>query len=159
MTTLGTLLDDFMFRSASETDRDRKFEDLVREFLTADTRWSAEFDQVWAWDQWPEGDGEKTAVDLVAHQQDTDGLIAVRCVFHDPDSPLPKEDVEGFLSASDKAPFTGRLVVATTDDWDSDADAAIADQAVPVRKISLTDLLSSSVDWTAFEPDTLVSTN
>ncbi|WP_419702955.1 hypothetical protein [Promicromonospora sp. NFX87] len=159
VTTLGALLDDFLFRSTSEADRDRKFEGLVREFLRTDTLWSAEFDEVWTWEQWPDGEGDKAWVDLVARKQETGDLSAVRCVFHDPDSPLPKKDIEKFLSASGKAPFTGRLVVATTDTWDSDAETAISDQDVPVRKIGLTDLLSSSVDWTEFKPDSLVSTS
>ncbi|MDR7381670.1 hypothetical protein [Promicromonospora iranensis] len=150
MTALEGLLDDYTFRSVSDTDRDKKFEELMKTFLRTDEEWAATFDAVWSWDEWPGRQGPAHEIDLVARERATANLVAVRCAFYDPSRPLSKPDIAPFLSASNRPPFTARLVVATTDAWDADIDDAIQHEEKPVRRVGLTRMLGSSVDWTQF---------
>ncbi|MFE7503757.1 hypothetical protein [Promicromonospora sp. NPDC057488] len=150
MKALGTLLDDMLFNSSSPTDQDRRFEELVKEFLCTDAQWSSEFKTIWSWQDWPAKKEETSAVDLVGRGEAPDSLVAVRCVFHDPGEPLTKAEIEPFLAASLEASFTGRLVVTTTDDWDSAAEAVFDGPEHDVRRVGLSDLLGSSIDWAEF---------
>ncbi|WP_454854987.1 restriction endonuclease [Promicromonospora soli] len=157
MAALEDLLDDYMFRSESETDRNEKFAALMKAFLRADEEWAAQFDAVWSWDEWPEHEGPCDGIDLVAREHDTENLVAVQCAFHDPSQPLSKPEVAPFLSASNKAPFTGRLVLATTDTWNKDLEEEIQDDEIPVTRIGLKQMLDSSVDWARFRPQTVAA--
>jgi len=152
MTALEDLLDDYMFRSESETDRDAKFGALMKAFLRTDQEWAAQFDAVWSWEEWPEHEGPRDGIDLVAREHDTENLVAVQCAFHDPAQPFSKPDIAPFLSASNKAPFTARLVVATTDTWNKELEAEIQNEEIPVTRVGLKQMLDSSVDWTRFAP-------
>ncbi|CAL8973717.1 hypothetical protein CELL_01602 [Cellulomonas sp. T2.31MG-18] len=158
MTTLEDLLDDYLYKSTSTSERGTKFERLVQAFLKTDTQWSALYDEVWTWSQWPAHHGHDTGIDLVARERDTGGLVAVQCKFYDPSTTIAKQHIDSFLSESGKQPFTGRLVVTTTDKWGPNAEQAIRDQQIPVQRIGLTDLLDSSIDWSQFDqkaPDAL----
>ncbi|MFI6426767.1 hypothetical protein [Promicromonospora sp. NPDC050880] len=152
MAALEDLLDDYMFRSESETDRDEKFEELMKAFLRTDAECTAAFDAVWSWDEWPGHQGLGDEIDLVAREQDTERLVAVRCKFHDPAQPLSPADVAPFLAASNKAPFTARIVLATTDTWHKELEDSIHDVKIPVERIGLTQMLHSSVDWNRLLP-------
>jgi hypothetical protein len=103
-------------------------------------------------DVWPERIGHDTGIDL-ARERDTGNLVAVQCKFYDPATTLYKQHIDTFLSESGKHPFTGRLVVSTTDKWGPNAEAAIHNQQIPVQRIGLTDLLDSSIDWNQFDPN------
>ncbi|WP_419702939.1 hypothetical protein [Promicromonospora sp. NFX87] len=152
MTALERLLDDFMFRTESEADRDQKFEELIKEFLRTDEEWEGKFDHVWSWDEWPEHEGTGDGIDLVAREHDTEDLVAVLCAFHDPSKSFTKPDIDPFLTASNKPPFTARLVVATTDTWNEELEIAIKDEKIPVKRVGLTQMLDSSVDWAQYQP-------
>lgn len=153
MTTLEDILDDYLFRSASTVERGTKFEQLTKQFLVTDIQWAALFDEVWMWNEWPERTGHDVGIDLVARERDTGNLVAVQCKFYDPAHTLSKPDIDTFLSASGKHPFTGRLVVSTTDKWNRNAEDAIHNQQIPVQRIGLTDLFDSSIDWSQFDPN------
>lgn len=157
MTALEDLLDDYMFRSESETDRDEKFAGLMKAFLRTDEEWAAQFDAVWAWEEWPDSQGPRHEIDLVAREHGTENLVAVHCAFHDPGQPFSKPDIAPFLSASNKAPFKGRLVVATTDTWNKELEAEIQDEEIPVTRVGLKQMLDSNVDWTTFAPQAVAA--
>ena len=113
------------------------------------------------WGEWP-GNGGKhdTGIDLVAADQLTGGTVAIQCKFFAPSSTVSKPDIDSFLSASGKHPFTERIIVSTTDKWNSNAEDAIKNQQVPVRRIGVSDLEASPVNWVDFsfaQPDFLVS--
>lgn len=154
MTALEDILDDYLFKSASPTERGTKFEQLIKQFLVTDVQWAALFDQVWMWNEWPGRTGHDVGIDLVARERDTGNLVAVQCKFYDPAHTLSKPDIDTFLSASGKHDFAGRLVVSTTDRWNKNAEEAIRNQQIPVQRIGLTDLLDSSIDWTQFDSRT-----
>lgn len=152
MTTLEDILDEYLYKSTSTAERGAKFERLVQSFLKVDTQWSALYDEVWTWMQWPDRHGHDTGIDLVARERDTGHLVAVQCKFYDPSTTIQKQHIDSFLSESGKHPFTGRLVVTTTDKWGPNAEQAIHHQQIPVQRIGLTDLLDSSIDWSQFDP-------
>ncbi|MCP2266516.1 hypothetical protein ACFQHV_09075 [Promicromonospora thailandica] len=157
MTALEDLLDDYMFRSDSESDRNEKFEDLMKAFLRTDEECTAAYDAVWSWDEWPAHQGPGSGIDLVAREEGTARLVAVRCAFHDPATPLSAAEVGPFLAVSNKAPFSARIVLATTDTWNADLEHSIRDAKIPVERIGLTEMLHSSVDWTRLVPQAVAT--
>lgn len=59
-----------------------------------------------------------------------------------------------------QASFTERIIVSTTDKWNPNAEDAIKNQQVPVRRIGVSDLEASPVSWVDFnfsQTDFLVS--
>ena len=158
--TVEDLLAQLAATSASEREKGDKFERLVRRFLMVDTQWVARFSTVHMWADWPgHGNRPDHGIDLVAIDRETGTPVAVQCKFYAPDYYLKKPDIDSFLAESGKHPFTGRLIVSSSDRWNSAAEAAIQNQQIPVQRIGLADLIDSSVDWAQFSfgrPDDLV---
>jgi len=155
MGAMRSTVQDFLARlaaaSTSEKDKGDRFERLVRRFLTVDAQWAARFSEVFLWMDWPGRAGRPDhGVDLVAIDADTGTPVAVQCKFYAPDHYLTKPDIDSFLAESGKHPFTERLIVSTTDRWNSAAEAAIQNQQIPVQRIGLADLIDSSIDWDQF---------
>jgi predicted helicase len=151
MTTIYDVLDDLRSRFPENRERGDAFERLTQRFLTTDPLYASRFTKVWLWQEWPDRKGKvDTGIDLVA--ETVDGFAAVQCKFYDEHHPVSKEDIDTFLSASGKHPFTERLVVSTTDKWSNHAEDALSDQQVPVARIGVADLNESAVDWSAFQP-------
>jgi predicted helicase len=133
-----TLLARLAEAATSERDKGDRFERLVRRFLMVDAQWSARFSEVFMWSDWPERQGRPDrGVDLVAIERETGAPVAVQCKFYARDHYLTKPDIDSFLSESGKRPFSARLIVSTTDRWNSAAEAAIQRQQVPVQRIGL----------------------
>lgn len=147
------LLDQLYFSSTSKTDKGTKFERFTQSFLQTDPLWSEQFEKVWMWDQWPERWGPDTGIDLVAERRDG-GRVAIQCKFYDPSHRVSKTDIDKFLSASGRGGFTERIVVSTTTQWGSNAEAAIREQMIPVRRIGLEDFELSRINWDLFDPET-----
>ena len=149
--SVEALLAQLAATATSERDKGDRFERLVRRFLMTDASWAARFSEVFMWTDWPgRGDQPDRGIDLVAIDTETGGPVAVQCKFYAPDHFLTKPDIDSFLSESGKHPFAGRLIVSTTDRWNSAAEAAIQNQQIPVQRIGLTDLIDSSIDWDQF---------
>lgn len=147
------LLDQLYFSSTSKTDKGTKFERFTQSFLQTDPLWSEQFEKVWMWDQWPERWGPDTGIDLVAERRDG-GRVAIQCKFYDPNHRVSKADIDTFLSASGRGGFTERIVVSTTTQWGANAEAAIREQMIPVRRIGLEDFEQSRINWDLFDPET-----
>ena len=149
--SVEALLAELAASASSERDKGDKFERLVRRWLTIDTQWAARFCEVFMWADWPGRDNRPDhGIDLVAIDRETGSPVAVQCKFYAPEHYVTKPDVDTFLSESGKHPFAGRLVVSSTDRWNSAAEQTIRDQQIPVQRIGLTDLIDSSVDWEQF---------
>lgn len=149
------ILDKLYHSATSERDKGDKFERLIRKYLLVEPLFASRFDDVWRWMDWPErGNRPDRGIDLVARERETGDLVAVQCKFYDPAHYLTKPDIDSFLSESGKEPFRSRLVVSTTDRWNTAAEAAINDQTKPVSRIGLNDLVESAIDWSQFDFDT-----
>ena len=95
-----------------------------------------------------------TGIDLVAQERGTGDLVAIQCKFYARTTTVGKPDVDSFLAASGTTDFAQRMIVSTTDRWNSHAEATIHRQHKPVRRIGLSDLAGSRVDWGLYSPVT-----
>lgn len=160
MTTIYDVLEELRASALSEADKGAKFERLIKAYLRVDPVYAEQFSDVWLWGEYPGNNGKHdTGIDLVARDKDTGHDVAIQCKFFAPTSTVSKPMIDSFLSASGKAGFGERIIVSTTDKWNSNAEDAIQGQAVPVRRIGLPELEASRIDWSAFSltnPDKLV---
>ncbi|GAA1133863.1 DEAD/DEAH box helicase [Citricoccus alkalitolerans] len=147
------LLDRMYYAEGSEAEKGSRFERFIQAFLQTDPTWAEQFSDVWLWEDWPGNTGHDIGIDLVAQRRDG-GLVAIQCKFYSPERHISKGDIDSFLAASGRTGFTERIIVSTSTKWGPNAEEAIRDQAVPVRRLGLPDLEQSRVDWTYFDPQT-----
>jgi predicted helicase len=143
-------------RAAAKTEREKgeKFERLVKAYLQTDPVFADQFSDVWLWTEYPRRESRPdTGIDLVAHDRDTDHDVAIQCKFFAPDTWVTKPMIDSFLAASGKAGFGERIIVSTSDKWNANAENAIKGQTIPVRRIGMSDLEASRVDWSRFSVD------
>ena len=154
--SIGAILDDLHFEARTERGKGTSFERLVRQFLLTDPRYAERFDEVWMWSDWPgRGTRPDRGIDLVACERETGELCAVQCKFYDPTHTVAKADVDTFLAESGTGEFSSRLFVSTTEHWNRAAEQTVARQAIiPVSRIGLEDLFSSTIDWDSFSLET-----
>jgi predicted helicase len=128
------------------------FEQLVGRYLEKDGVQAPQYRNVWLWRDWPERDGKKdNGIDLVAERQDG-GFTAIQCKFYAEGHKIQKSDIDSFISASGKPPFTHRLIVDTTGrDWSPNAEEMLDNQHLPIQRIGLTDFRNSNIDWATYE--------
>jgi predicted helicase len=129
------------------------FERLIKAFLSEDPLFRQRFRRVWLWSEWPGKRGEPdTGIDLVAEERDG-GVCAVQCKFYGDNQRIARADIDSFLVASGRSPFTSRLFVSTTEHWSAHAEKVIADQRVPVQRIGIAELETSPFDWSRHQPE------
>lgn len=129
------------------------FERLVKAFLSQDPLFRQRFGRVWLWQEWPGRGGEHdTGIDLVAEERGG-GLCAIQCKFYGQSEYIRREDIDPFLVASGRMPFTARLFVSTTERWSQNAEKAVSNQRIPVQRLGVAELEGSPFDWTRFDPD------
>ncbi|MEU6024356.1 DEAD/DEAH box helicase [Micromonospora sp. NPDC047134] len=135
--------------SPSNRDRGSRFEELMLRYLSTDPQWTEQFSRVWMWADWPGAAADKrdTGIDLVAQDRETGGFCAIQCKFYEPQHTVEKRDIDSFFTASGKGGFTRRLIISTTDKWNVHAEAALADQQVPVTRVGLVEISQSPVEW------------
>ena len=125
----------------------------MRTYLQTDPLFSDRFEKVFSWMEWPDRpDRERdTGIDLVGIERDG-GACAIQCKFIPADQSVSKPAIDSFLSASSREPFTSRLIIATSDHWNTNATNTLKNQRPPVQRLGLSDLLESPIDWTKFDP-------
>ena len=101
---------------------------------------------MWLWDEWPGGGSRDIGIDLVAEDRDG-GLWAIQAKHYDPAYSIKKADLDSFLSASSRAEFTYRLLIATTDHVGSNARSTFAIQEKPVGMLLRSQLDAMEVAW------------
>ncbi|MFK0085448.1 DEAD/DEAH box helicase [Glutamicibacter sp. NPDC090743] len=158
--TFADVFDDLYFSATSQWDKGSKFERLLKRYLQVEPKYADQFSQVWLWQEWPDRNGlVDTGIDLVAEDRYTGELVAIQAKFYDPARPLPKQSIDSFFTELGKAPFTGGMIVSTTDNWSKHAEAALLNQSKPIQRIRLKDFEESTIDWSQFsleEPEVLV---
>lgn len=83
------------------------------------------------------------------------GFAAIQCKFYAPCHKIAKADIDSFLAASSKPPFTDRIVMDSTEgEWSANAEDMLIGQTIPVRRIGLLRDAASPINGTAFPPDT-----
>lgn len=63
---LDALLDKYRARATSEREKGTLFEELTRQFLLHDARFTHQFKEIYLWGEWPERRTGDTGIDLVA---------------------------------------------------------------------------------------------
>lgn len=155
MSALSDLLDALRASSQTESEKGTYFEELVVCYLRTEPSYVDLYDTVWPYKEWAKEQGyavKDTGIDLVARTRGTEEFHAIQCKFYAPDHKISKKDIDTFFSASGKHWFTRRLIVATTNLWNSNAEDTLADQHPPVSKIDLLDLENSLIDWSHYQP-------
>lgn len=146
------LLDSYRDLADSERMKGNYFELLAANFLATDGVHALQYRNVWLWRDWPDRDGRKdNGIDLVAERQDG-GFTAIQCKFYAEGHRIQKTDIDSFISASGKPPFTHRLIIDTTGrEWSANADEMLEGQHLPVQRIGLSDFRNSNIDWSTYE--------
>lgn len=146
------LLDSYRDLADSERMKGNYFEQLAANFLATDGVHALQYRNVWLWKDWPDRDGRKdNGIDLVAERQDG-GFTAIQCKFYAEGHRIQKTDIDSFISASGKPPFTHRLIIDTTGrEWSANADEMLEGQHLPVQRIGLSDFRNSNIDWSTYE--------
>ncbi len=148
--TIHALLEEFRKTAKSTRDLGDKFERLMHQYLTTDPLYKNKYSDVWLWMDWPDREGADTGIDLVAKERYTGEYCAIQCKCYEPSHSLQKTDIDSFFTASGKLPFTSRLIISTTDDWDKHANKALENQRPPVTRIGVSELANSPIDWNQF---------
>ncbi|TDT64436.1 type ISP restriction/modification enzyme [Frigoribacterium sp. PhB116] len=160
MTSIHDLLAEYAQIAPDARTKGRLFERLTRVFLTTDPTWTARFDEVWLWQDWPGRDGKPdTGIDLVARERHGGGWCAIQCKFYAPASTIQKGDLDSFFTASGKHPFTSRIVVATAP-LGKNAQDAMVGQGLPSNQIPVDEFDQSDIDWSTYsfdKPDEVAS--
>lgn len=133
---------------ADPSKRGKQFEHFVKWFLKTDPEWSTQVDQVWLWDEWPERWGADCGVDLV-FRHNNGQCWAVQAKCYSPDYNIKKQDVDKFLSESNRAIIQQRLLIATTDRLSSNAKQVCDAQEKKVVRFLLSDFERASLDYPA----------
>ena len=150
--TLEDLLDKIWFGAQNTVEKGSSFEHLIASYLRTAPEFADRFEDVYLWQDWPERGGQADhGIDIVAKDIHTGGWAAIQCKFFDPQHHVSKKDLDSFLSASGKKDFTSRVIVSTAAAFGPTAEKVLADQAVPVTRIGLGDLLESKVDWESID--------
>ncbi|TFC06547.1 type ISP restriction/modification enzyme [Cryobacterium sp. MDB2-33-2] len=153
MTTLSfdDLLSSYRTLSDSERVKGSYFEQMTRQYLENDGVQASQYEQVWLWKDWPGRNGKPdTGIDLVAKREDG-GVTAIQCKFYEESHSMQKKDIDSFMSASGKSPFSHRLIVSTTGNWSANAEEMLDGQQIPVQRIGLSDFRYSNIDWASYE--------
>lgn len=153
MTSIHDLLAEYAQIAPDTRTKGRLFERLTKVFLTTDPTWTARFDEVWLWQDWPDRDGKPdTGIDLVARERHGGGWCAIQCKFYAPTSTIQKGDLDSFFTASGKHPFTSRVVVATAPLGKNVQDAMVG-QSLPSNQIPIDEFDASDIDWSTYSFD------
>lgn len=127
------------------------FEQLIEQYLKHDGVQAPQYTNVWLWRDWPGRNGKPdTGIDLVAERADG-GITAIQCKFYADTHTMQKHDIDSFISASGKEPFSHRLIVSTTSKWTQNAEEMLDNQHIPVQRIGLSDFRHSNIDWSTYE--------
>ena len=74
LTPFTKILEKYRRESFSEADKGTRFEELMREYLWADPKYTAFFSEIWLWRDFPFrkdfGSGHDVGIDLVARTHD-----------------------------------------------------------------------------------------
>lgn len=147
-------------RQTSFTERNKgaRFERLMASWLKTDPRFSNLIEQVWLWETFPgrkDFGGKDIGIDLVA-KTDMGEYWAIQCKCYDENAYIDKNAIDSFLAASGKSfvneigqkkNFDVRYWISTSNNWSVTADEEIRDQFIPFKRITLSDLQASPVDW------------
>lgn len=148
----GATVFDSVLASFGEHNHEKglRFEKAVKWWLQNDSIWANEFEpsSVFLWSESPHRDGPDIGIDLTA--EDFFGNTwAIQVKNWNKAVPLPKSEIDKFLSASNTRTFSHRLLISTTQALSPNALRAIENQEKPCTVILRSDLEESEA-WDRF---------
>ncbi len=154
MSALKNLLSTYRAASLTEREKGTYFEYLILTYLRYEPVYAELYEEVLIFADWAKRQGniaKDTGIDLVAITY-TGETHAFQCKFYVADHRIQKKDIDSFFTASGQKPFTHRYIVTTVTDWSENAEKSLIDQHIPVSRIDLHDLETSSIDWSKYQP-------
>ena len=122
----------------------------MKTYFTSDPLYKERFSEVWLWSEWsaarPGFDGTDTGIDIVAEEREG-GYCAIQCKCYAPGTQISKPQLDSFISASARDPFTARIVVDTGDGWGPNARKTIAPLKPACQVLRFGDLAGRPFDW------------
>lgn len=153
--SLRDLLERYRSGSASEREKGGYFEKLVRVWLQHAPTQRDLYRQVMGYGEWARVQGQDardTGIDLVAELAEAPGeWCAIQCKFYAAGHRIQRADIDSFFTASGRRPFVRRLIVDTTGvPWSVHAEGALEGQSIDTKRVGLSDIEDSGIDWKAF---------
>ena len=145
----------------SQRDKGTDFERLSLDFLTNEPTYKDQFTKVQMYSDWAkehkdlEANAKDIGIDLVATDVMADDAkeqtyTAIQCKFYAADRVVSKDDIDSFLSASDKTYYSKRFIIATNQKWGPNVEKELKDLKTPVTIITREKLANSSIDWSSY---------
>lgn len=156
--TVNGLLNQFKELYKNQRDKGTSFENLIKNYLLIEPKYSTYIEEVWTWKEFPYRNAiGDTGIDLVAKTFEGE-FWAIQCKFYEENYAISKVDVDTFLSTSSKyfnvegveTSYSYRLIISTTNKYSKNAEEVLKDQNPPVRRIGMLDLIESEIDWEQF---------
>lgn len=153
--SLRDLLERYRSGSSSEREKGGYFEKLVRVWLQHAPTQRDLYLQVMGYSEWARAQGHDardTGIDLVAELADAPGeWCAIQCKFYAEGHRIQRADIDSFFTASGRRPFVRRLIVDTTGvPWSVHAEGALEGQSIDTKRVGLSDIEESGIDWKSF---------
>jgi predicted helicase len=152
MPNLQTVIDYLSRDNLSNRDMGTRFEDAARLFLLNAPLYAPRFMRVMTFQAWADEQGRKKrdlGIDLVGELLDGT-FAAIQAKFYEADHTIAKGDIDSFIAASVEDCFTERLIIATTDRRNDNADEIL--QRAKVVWVG-PEALDAGVDWSQFIQD------
>ena len=144
------VLDHIRSTADSEAKKGRLFERLMKAFFMQDQLYRDRFSKVWLWSEWAQSQpgfgGTDTGIDLVAEEREG-GYCAIQCKCYSPGTRMSKAQLDSFIAASAREPFTALIVVDTGEEWGVNARKTIESLNIPCGVLRFGDLASRPIDW------------
>ena len=126
--------------------RGKQFERFIKWFLKNDPEWATQVEDVWLWDEYPGRWGRDCGIDLVFKSK-TGKTWAVQAKCYSADYDISKDDVDTFLSESNRKQIDHRLLIATTDRIGANARQVLDAQEKSVVRYLLAHFESAAVEF------------
>jgi predicted helicase len=124
----------------------KDFEVFCKWFLLNDPYWKTQVDEVWLWDDWPQRWDRDKGVDLVFRHKNGE-MWAVQSKCYAETTRITKEDVDSFLTDSNRKIISKRLLMASTNSLGRNAIETMAGQEKPVVRWMLDDFENSAIAY------------
>jgi hypothetical protein len=148
---MGTFDELYANLSTNPRIRGFEFEHVCQFFLQNDPTYASHLKRVWLWKEWPDrwGDAD-SGIDLVGEDLIDGKLWAIQAKAYAAGRAIPKRELNQFLSESNRAVISYRLLITTSAaGLHRIAAETVAAQEKPVLIVDLADLRTSPVDWPA----------
>ena len=145
----------------SQRDKGTDFERLSLDFLTNEPTYKDQFTKVQMYSDWAKEQSDLeinardigidlVATDVMADDAKEQTYTAIQCKFYAADRVVSKDDIDSFLSASDKTYYSKRFIIATNQKWGPNVEKELKDLKTPVTIITREKLANSSIDWSSY---------